>query len=458
MFASFFPNPRVFFLSAVFWTIVCAGFWYWVGRDLGETLSLGWLIGYGYPGALAEGADEATQAAFEAARASAIDIWLYQYMIAGGAIFAAVWARLSPHRWYWWSVVVSFIILFVTWFQVQLDVMINIWFGRFYDLIQKALAAPDSITIEEYYATLITFLSIAMVFITVAVLNRFMVSHYIFRWRTAMNDYYAANWQRLRQIEGASQRVQEDTMGFARIMEGLGVAFVDSVMTLIAFLPILWVLSEHIKVIPYFGAVPQALVIIAIIWAVFGTGLLALIGIRLPGLEFRNQRVEAAYRKELVIGEDHSDRAQPPTLAELFLNVRRNYFRIYLNYLYFNIGRFAYLQAGVLLPYVALAPTIVSAGITLGVLQQIIRAFGRVQDSFQFLVNSWTTIVELISIYKRLKAFEATLFDQPLGSIEQEEAMIPGGVAVAGAAANPDPAEFVQIVRPWLVRPSDKDD
>jgi peptide/bleomycin uptake transporter len=43
------------------------------------------------------------------------------------------------------------------------------------------------------------------------------------------------------------------------------------------------------------------------------------------------------------------------------------------------------------------------------VLQQIVRAFGRVEMSFQFLVRSWSTIVELISVYKRLRAFEATI-------------------------------------------------
>ena len=341
-------------------------------------------------------------------------------MIVAGAIFAAVWARLAPHRWFWWSVVVSSVILFVVWFQVQLDVMINVWFGTFYDMIQNALATPNSVTIESYFAQLVTFLGIAMVYITVAVLNAFLVSHYIFRWRTAMNDYYVANWGQLRRIEGASQRVQEDTMRFASVMEGLGVSLVDSVMTLIAFLPILWGLSEYVKELPFFGAVPQALVVIAIIWSVFGTGLLALAGIRLPGLAFRNQRVEAAFRKELVLGEDHADRAQPPTLAMLFGEVRRNYFRIYLNYLYFNVARYGYLQAGVLVPYVALAPTIVAAGFTLGVMQQILRAFGRVESSFQYLVNSWTTIVELISIYKRLKAFEATLHHEPLAAIERE--------------------------------------
>ena len=39
-------------------------------------------------------------------------------------------------------------------------------------------------------------------------------------------------------------------------------------------------------------------------------------------------------------------------------------------------------------------------------LQQVVRAFGKVQDAFQFLVQSWTTIVELMSIYKRLREFE----------------------------------------------------
>ena len=56
----------------------------------------------------------------------------------------------------------------------------------------------------------------------------------------------------------------------------------------------------------------------------------------------------------------------------------------------------------------ALGPTIVSATITLGVMQQIVRAFGRVESSFQFLVRSWSIIVELYQ-YIRLVAFEKAL-------------------------------------------------
>ena len=412
MFSSFFPSPRLFFLAAIVWTALTMALWYAFARDLGPALSVGGLFGFPYPAADASGAD----IGIETARS----IWSYQYMIVAGAIFIGLVAWLIPHRWLRWSVAVSAIIIFFLWFRVQLDVMINTWFGTFYNMVQQALAKPNAVTQEQFFGQLVTFAIIALVSITASVLTAFITSHYIFRWRTAMNDYYVANWQRLRHIEGASQRVQEDTMRFAETLEGLGARLIDALMTLIAFLPILWGLSAYVKGLPLVGEVPQALVFVAIIWAVIGTALLAVAGIRLPGLEFRNQRVEAAYRKELVLGEDNAGRAQPPTLGGLFRDVRANYFRLYLNFLYFNVARYGYLQASVLVPYVALAPSIVAGGLTLGVMNQTIRAFGRVEGSFQYLVNSWSTIVSLISIYKRLRAFEALMRDQPLDVIEAE--------------------------------------
>ena len=135
-------------------------------------------------------------------------------------------------------------------------------------------------------------------------------------------------------------------------------------------------------------------------------------------MEFNNQRVEAAYRKELVLGEDDDERATPPTVQELFGYVRKNYFTLYLHYLYFDIAKWSYLQFSVIIPYIAMGPTIVAGAITLGVMQQVIRAFSKVEESFQFLVNSWAVIVELMSIYKRLKAFENEIDGKPQAAIE----------------------------------------
>jgi peptide/bleomycin uptake transporter len=235
-----------------------------------------------------------------------------------------------------------------------------------------------------------------------------------------MNDFYFTHWTKLRTVEGASQRIQEDTMSFATYTEDLGVNFVEALMTLIAFLPVLYELEQYVKVLPIVGAIPHPLITAAIFWSVFGTVLLWVFGIRLPGLEFRNQRVEAAFRKELVYGEDHADRADPMTVTELFSNVRRNYFRLYANYLYFNVARSFYGQADNVYSYLILLPSMSAAAFGLGVMNQIITAFSQVSNSFQYLVNSWTDIIKLMSVYKRLRAFEAVIYDKPLPTLDQE--------------------------------------
>ncbi|MGB7180845.1 MAG: peptide antibiotic transporter SbmA, partial [Burkholderiaceae bacterium] len=372
------------------------------------------------PDAGAPAPPSAEQIAHLAQTDKAQKFWLYQFQIIAYIVFVLFWLWFSPHKWSRWSVLGSALIIFVTWFLVQIDVEINAWFRTFFDTIQKALAKPNSVTAADYYGQWVVFGKLAMTYVVVIVLSDFFTSHYVFRWRTAMNEYYMSRWQEVRHIEGASQRVQEDTMRLANILESLGVQLIRSIMTLIAFLPILWGLSSYVKELPIIGAVPQALVIVAIIWSIFGTGLLALVGIKLPGLQFRNQRVEAAYRKELVIGEDDETRAQQKEARSLFANVRTNYFRLYFHYLYFNVIRYSYFQVGVLVPYIALAPTILVAGVTLGVMQQILHVFNKVENSFQYLINSWTTIVELMSIYKRLEAFEAAFNNQPLPDIDRE--------------------------------------
>jgi peptide/bleomycin uptake transporter len=352
---------------------------------------------------------------------SAPALWFDLYFALAVAIFAAAWMLFAPHPWATWSILGSALILFTSYFQVQVSVAINSWYGPFYNLVQAALSKSAPVTTEQFYSELSTFAGIALVAVVVGVMTRFFVSHYIFRWRTAMNDFYVANWLRLRTIEGASQRVQEDTMRFASTMEGLGVNLISAVLTLLAFLPVLVRLSSNVTELPLLGSISYPLVFAAVIWSIVGTGVLALIGIRLPRIEFLNQRVEAAYRKELVLGEDDPARANPPTLSVLFGDIRRNYFRLYLNFMYFNVGRIVYLQTDVIFPYVLLAPTIVAGKITLGAMNQILNAFTQVRTSFQYLVNSWSTIVELISIYQRLRGFEAKIHDEPLPSIETQQ-------------------------------------
>ena len=312
-------------------------------------------------------------------------------------------------KWYIWAYAGSFIILASILVQVQIDVKIIQWFGEFYDIIQKALGTPNAITLQEYMSQLISFAQLAAISICLGLAISFLTSHFLFRWRTSMVDWYHSVYDKARTIEGASQRVQEDTIKFTRIMEGLGTSLIEAVLILVEYFPLLMGLSVGIPIL-WFGEWQYGLVSGALIWAVGGTILMIVLAwlLKLVGIEYDLQKQEAAYRKILVIAEDDGN-VRPKTLEELFDGVRKIHFKSYLYYLYFNIGRLAYLQANVLAAYIFLAPAIVAGVMTLGVMQQIVRAFGRVEGSLQYLFRAWPTLVELASVYKRLREFESQI-------------------------------------------------
>ena len=407
MFESFFPKPKLFLISLLAWVLFVVGFYYLFGKNLAGYLGFDLaednqtVIGLGY-------------------FVTPDFLWFDIYYVVATLIFYFFWSYYSPHKWQRWSILGSSMLILMAYLTVQVSVVINAWYGPFYNDVQKALNGNGEVAASDLYEHLAVFCIIVFPYIIFVPLKLFFTSHYVFRWRNAMNDYYLEKWSQVRKVEGASQRIQEDTMRFSGIMQGLGVAMVDSVMTLISFLPVLSALSVHIEEMPLVGSIPYPLVTLAIVWSVFGTLLLIFAGIKLPGLEFKNQRVEAAFRKELVYGEDNKDRAEPVSLVELFNNVRQNYFKIYFHYAYFNLVRYLYLQADNIIVYIFIIPTIVSGRITLGIMNQILRAFGQVASSFQFLVNSWTTIIDLISIYKRLQAFEASISGSQLPKIDRD--------------------------------------
>ena len=314
-------------------------------------------------------------------------------------------------KWFLWSWLGSFVILSSLWVQVKIDVKINEWFGKFYDMIQKALAKPNAITIEEYWESLFSFISLAGLYVAVYVVISFFTAHYLFRWRAAMVEWYHSVYEKASKIEGAAQRVQEDTIKFSRIMESLGTSLIESMMVLFQFIPILLGLSVGIPIY-FFGDWQYGLITGALLWTLGGTIFLIALGwiLRLVGVEYDLQKKEAAYRKLLVIAEDDGS-VRPKKIEELFDDVRSIHFLSYIRYLYFNVGRMAYLQANVLSAYVFLAPAIVAGVVTLGVMQQIIRAFGRVEGSMQYLLKAWPTIIELASVYKRLREFEASILE-----------------------------------------------
>ena len=455
MFRSFFPNPRLFFSSAVLLLIVGIVLFYAGGEPLRGALSVDRFLlpavwspepapaaateapanpaaddqqanpnaptstdpaATEVPADPAVAATPADPAVATAAPVNCVQdqgflnggrIWTYQVILAFSLLFCVFWYFYQRNEWYWWSVVGSTVLILAVYIQVEISAWVNDWQGGFFNVLQKALSQPGSVAPGEYWPYVITLFAVLMPNIMFQILLNFLTSHYVFRWRKAMTSYYMAYWPAIHTTEGAAQRVQEDTMRFADIMETLGTAFVSSILTLVVFLPILWDLSVHITELPIFGSLPGSLVWVALVSAALGTALLWGVGIKLPGLNFQNQLVEAALRKELVYGEDHEGRPTPATFRQLFGNVQKNYFRMYFHYTYFNLARYAYLNVSGYIPLLAMSPSILAGTLTLGIYQQVQNAFGEVASSFQFFARAWTTIVELMSIYARLHRFES---------------------------------------------------
>ena len=328
-------------------------------------------------------------------------------------------------KWRLWSWGGLFLLIVSLWFQVQMTVAINTWYGKFYDLLQNAgdyVEKPQE-GIELFFSQLISldyilngfegdlsFVVIAFPYIFLAIFTGWFTRIYGLRCREAMTFNYIPKWQAVEnEIEGASQRIQEDCNRFARIIESLGLQVIRALMTLIAFIPILWTLSDKVD-IPILKDIEGSLVWFTLIISLGGIVISWFVGIKLPGLEYKNQRVEAAFRKDLVLGEDDKKNyAQTETLLELFTGIRFNYHRLYLHYGYFDGWMTSYDQFMIIAPYLIMGPGLFTGLITLGVMVQVSNAFARVHGGFALFLHNWTTITELRSIWKRLSEFESNL-------------------------------------------------
>ncbi|AHY39451.1 putative transporter [Campylobacter jejuni] len=386
-------------------------------------------------------------------------------------------------KWALWAYLGLFLLLFFLYIQTSLNVAINSWYSDFYNVLQKpkielldsnstqkietnfennatliqeanqraeqnfqkanfinkgalyyyqnlleyffnsrAMIEKPNYSANDFYALILVFLAIAIPYVLIATINIYFASVYAFKWREAMTFSYLKFWKNKDDnIEGSSQRIQEDTYNFSKIVESLGLSFIKALMTLVAFIPILWSLSDVVSKALFANLsenssfyflknIDGLLVYIALLISLGGLVVSWFVGIKLPGLEYNNQKAEAAFRKELVYAEDNrKEYAKNETMIELFTGLKFNYKRLFLHYGYFNIWLILFEQMIVIVPFLIMAPGLFAGAIGLGIVMQINNAFDQVRSSFSIFITNWTTITQLRSIYKRLKEFEKNI-------------------------------------------------
>ncbi|WP_267523879.1 putative transporter [Campylobacter sp. MG1] len=306
-------------------------------------------------------------------------------------------------KWFFWAWGGTAFILLSLYAQTWLNVQINAWYKDFYDLLQKA---PKDSTYEQFISELFNFSYIAFPYVLISTITAYFSRLFAFAWREAITFAYLNQWKNNNEnIEGSSQRIQEDIYRFAKIIESLGISIVKALMTLIAFLPILYEVGKGLKT-PIFES-DFSLIYWAILASIGGLIISWFVGIKLPHLEYNNQKAEAKFRKELVLAEDdRKNYASDKTMFELFTGLKINYNKLFLHYGYFDIWLYTYEQFMVIFAFILVGENLFLGTLSLGVLIQINNAFSNVRASFSVLTQNWTTITELRSIFIRLSEFE----------------------------------------------------
>ncbi len=299
----------------------------------------------------------------------------------------------------------AFLLYSIFW-QVQMTVQLNTWRKDLYDILGDI---PHH-TFDDFKNSMYVFSWIVAKYVALAVVTYFITRVYALGWRAAITDSFLRRWMKARgQIEGASQRIQEDTRDLAELVESLVMRAVRALMTIIAFTPILLMLSEALVTETIIDQMPGSLLGLSIGSSVIGFGVAVLIGLKLSSLQYTNQKVEAAYRDRMVLHERGLAALTLEIVRDLFTEVKFNYFRLYVHSSTYDLWSTLFAQMMVIVPILLCATSLFKGLITLGIMMQIFDAFERVTDSFSFFLDNWLPITKLLSVNKRLGEFNEFL-------------------------------------------------
>ena len=366
--------------------------------------------------------------------------------LTGRSLLGKVWALVKPYwssdeRWSARGLLASIVAMAL--FMVFLDVQFNSWNNNFYNALQEKQS-------EDFWALILWFSFLAAVYIAVAGYNRYLNLWLQLRWRRWLTDHYLRDWLRDRvhyriELKGygtdnVDQRIQEDLKDFASLTLSLGLDLLSSVVTLVTFANILWVLSGPIT-LPIFGGITihGYMMWVAFAYALIGSRLTHVVGRALAGLNYQQQRYEANFRFDLVRLRENSESIaalrgeadEQRNLLRRFQDVWRN-FSALMQYskrlTWFVTG---YRQIAIIFPFMVVAPRYFAGDIKFGVIFQTASAFGQVQGALSWFVTAYGELAQWRATLDRL-----TSFHEAIEAARSEAASGQGIQVVAGAGPN----------------------
>jgi putative ATP-binding cassette transporter len=338
---------------------------------------------------------------------------------------ATVWRIASPYfrsedRWNARILLAAVIAIELS--IVGLTVLLNSWNARFYNALQDK-------NWNEFVYQLGYFSILAAVFVALAVYQLYLNQWLQIRWRRWMTRAYLDHWMagsnhyRMQLLGDAAdnpdQRIAEDINQFIQATLNIGLQLLNSLVTLLSFMVILWALSTEAP-LHLFGMsinIPGYLLWAALIYSILGTVLTHLIGRALIALNFQQQRYEADFRFSLVRVRENSEQialldgeqAERDRLLMRFGNVVSNWMALMTRQKKLTFFTASYSQAAVVFPFIMVSPAYFAGAVQLGGLMQTANAFGQVQSALSVFVTLYRNLADWRAVIERLDGFDRSV-------------------------------------------------
>lgn len=329
-------------------------------------------------------------------------------------LFKGYWN--SEHKWRARGLLA--VVIGLNFASVYLLVRINSWYNEFYNALQNY---------EEglFWPLIGEFTALAFIYIFLAVYAIYLRQMLEIRWRTWMTDGYLADWMKKqvyyrlqvlgRDTDNPDQRISEDISQFVSLTLQLLIGVLKQLTTLAAFGVVLWNLSGSFTVPlgSWSFEIYGYMFWFSLVYSVLGTVGAHLVGKKLIGLNFEQQRFEADFRFHMMRVRENSEsiafyggeRPEQTGFKERFARVIQNYWQLMRQTKLLNFYVNGYAQLAVIVPLIMAAPQYFAGAMTLGGLMQTSSAFGRVQDALSFFVTSYDTLAQLAAVIRRLGGF-----------------------------------------------------
>ena len=225
--------------------------------------------------------------------------------------------------------------------------------------------------------------------------------------------YYQINADK--QIDNPDQRISEDIRSFTRTSLTLLLSILDSVITLVSFIGVLWAISSSLS-------------LVLVGYALFGTVVTVLLGRRLIGLNYTQLQREADFRYGLVHLRDNAESIafyggesqELESVGRRFSRAIRNYHLLIgwqRNLDFFTTGHTYFVR---ILPYLVVAPLYLAGETDFGTISQASIAFSQIFSALTLIISQFELLTAFAAGINRIAAFDETLTNFEVGTVKPE--------------------------------------